>query len=410
VNSTDLRYEAALLLACINTTSSPQEKSARIDHLLQKPIEWDYFTRLVMTHGLASTVCAELKSKLGPSGVPLEIFAGLRFWAVSNVKTMDLVVTQLAAVMSRLGAAGICTVTLKGPPLSQLVYGDISVRTSSDLDVLVRPVDVPVAAELLISAGFSSRTYDRKAFTSGFFRNTSDDFTSATAPVAVDLHWRTQERYFPYGPDDDKIWSRSETVFVKGQEVRTLGAGDHLLYLCAHASKHGWPNLASVLDIAALLRARPELDLGALIAEAGRLRFKRMVVLALALAHNLVTAALPNEALRAIRSDPIVSRLTKRISSRLTTQLENPTVISSWVVMASTLELPLDKVRLFLRHVLIPIADDRAKVPLPTSLYPLYYVIRPMRLVGKASMMVAKASIMVAQRRKRILPSRDVSA
>jgi hypothetical protein len=393
VNSTDLRYEAALLLACINTTSSPQEKSARIDHLLQKPIEWDYFTRLVMTHGLASTVCAELKSKLGPSGVPLEIFAGLRFWAVSNVKTMDLVVTQLAAVMSRLGAAGICTVTLKGPPLSQLVYGDISVRTSSDLDVLVRPVDVPVAAELLISAGFSSRTYDRKAFTSGFFRNTSDDFTSATAPVAVDLHWRTQERYFPYGPDDDKIWSRSETVFVKGQEVRTLGAGDHLLYLCA-----------------ALLRARPELDLGALIAEAGRLRFKRMVVLALALAHNLVTAALPNEALRAIRSDPIVSRLTKRISSRLTTQLENPTVISSWVVMASTLELPLDKVRLFLRHVLIPIADDRAKVPLPTSLYPLYYVIRPMRLVGKASMMVAKASIMVAQRRKRILPSRDVSA
>jgi Uncharacterised nucleotidyltransferase len=399
VNSTNLRPEAALLLACIDMSSTPEEKSARINHVLQQPIDWDYFTCLVMTNGMASMTCAHLKSRVGPGRVPAEIYAGLRYWDASNAKSTDQITEELASIMSRFEAAQIPAIALKGPALSQLAYANIFMRNSSDLDILVRPVDVTVAAELLISAGFRSRTYNREAFTSGFFRNTSDDFTSESARAPIDLHWQLSERYFPFGPDEDGLWSRTETVLLNGREVRTLGAGDHLLFLCAHASKHGWRNLISVVDIAALLNARPALDLCALIEDAARLRFRRMLLLGLSLSHRLAGGQLNNHAITIIARDNTVRKLSDQFSARLVSQAHPQSVLNIWLAAAGTLDSRYGKFQMFAAHTLRPISDDYANLPLPRTLYHLYYVIRPLRLTAKAASTIAKLAWTLIRKR-----------
>jgi hypothetical protein len=399
VNNASLRPEAALLLACVNVSSTPEEKSACIDYLLLQPINWDRFTRLVMMHGIVSIVCEHLKLKVGPDRVPAEIYAGLRYWDVSNSKSMNQIADELTSMMARFEAAQIPAIALKGPALSQLAYGNIYMRNSLDLDILIRQVDVPVAAEILISAGFRSLTYNREAFTSGFFHNTSDDFTSAFAEASIDLHWRIREGYYPFGPDEQALWSRTDSVLLKSKEIRTLGAADNLLFLCAHASKHGWRNLISVVDIAALLKVRPELDPCALIEEAARLRFRRMVLLGLSLAHQLAGVRLKDETVTTIQRDRSVGDLSEKISLYLVSQEYPRNLGETWMAAAGTIDSCLARIQMVAAHTLNPIADDYAKLPLPRTLYPLYYVIRPLRLTAKLASTIAQRAWTLIRKR-----------
>lgn len=380
--------EAELLLVSIDAASAPSEKSVRIGDLLRRGLDWTRLTRMTMTHRLVPMVCRNFNSK--PDSIPIEAFAGLRFSYWSNVNSADQCTANLIRLIGQLKAIRLTPLVLKGPALSLLAYGDISTRQYFDLDILVHPFDVVRAAEVLISAGYRGRTYERKAFESGFFRNTSDEFSSESGICLVDLRWKISDWYFPFGPDEHALWSRTETVNLKGHDVRTLGAADHLLFLCAHASKHGWPDLLSVADIAALLRARPALDLRAAIEEAERLHFERMVLVGLLLAHRLAHAALPEDVLALINKDSAVTALGERISARLLAQSEALSELERWSVMLRTIDRPRDRLRVLLSLGLIPTGGDHSRLPLPRSLYPLYYLVRPFRLIGTGAAMMAR--------------------
>ncbi len=376
--------EAQLLLACINVSTSPEEKSARIDILLQQTIDWDRFTLLVMTHGLASFVCPVLKPKVGPDGVPFHTFAGLRYWELANVANAQRNAEELAALMSHFDAAGIPALVFKGPALAVAAYGNPAIRNYSDLDILVSRARVVTSAEILIANGYNVHSFNREVFESGFFHNKSNNFYSERA--SVDLHWILQDPWFPFSPDEEALWSHTETFVLNGREFRTLGAANHLLFICVHAAKHGWPTLASIVDIAAFLTACPEVDLVALIDEATRLRSRRMLLLGFSLAHQLAGAPLKNQVWRIIDGDHAVCKLTEQISARLLTQLQYQSVVDRWISAASTLESRSEQLRMFALHILNPIADDYVRFPLPPAFYPLYYILRPLRLAANLAM------------------------
>jgi hypothetical protein len=387
--------EGDLLLASIDASRTPEERDAGIRDLLGQKLDWNLLTRMTVTHRLVPMICPSLG--LRPALVPFETFAGLRLCYLSNWSMAERCAGDLVKLFSEFKTAGVSAIALKGPTLSLMAYGDISTRQYFDLDVLVRASDVVTVAEVLNSAGYRGRTYDRDAFQIGFFRNTSDEFGTEGSPCLIDLRWKIADWYFPFGPDEDALWSRTETIRLKGYEVPTLGAADHLLFLCAHASKHGWPDLLSVADIAALLRARPGLDLHALIEEAERLHFKRMVVVGLLLAHRLARAPLPRDILGLIKEDPAANALGDRICERLLGRWEAPSELGRWIVALRTIERPRDRLRVLLSLGLLPTASDHASLRLPRSLYPLYYLVRPLRLAGRgAAMMARRASRRIA--------------
>ena len=374
----------------------PEERIARLKGLLGQRLDWNRLSRMSLKHRVVPMVCHNLGSKRG--AMPFEAFAGLRFHYLSNADRANRCANDLITLVGLFEAAGVSVLVLKGLALSLVAYGDISTRQSLDIDILVRDRDLVRAAEVLGSAGYQGRTYDRIAFESGFFRNTSDEFGTERGACPIDLRWKISDWYFPFGPEENGLWSRSETVSLKGHELPTLDAADHLLFLCAHASKHGWPDLLSIADIGALLRARPLLDLSALIDEAARLHFKRMVLVGLLLAHRLTHAPLPEDVLGTIEADSAVTALGQRIERRLLAQEEAPSGLERWKVTLGTIERRRDRLGVLLKLGLAPTAADYASVHLPRVLYRLYYLVRPFRLAMTALVTaVHRASSLIIQ-------------
>jgi hypothetical protein len=383
--------EAQLLLASIDVSSTSAERSGVILGLIRKGLDWNRLNRMIVTHRLTPLVYSNLSSKRISDGVPFEALLALRVHYLSYASHTVRIANEAVRLLGLLEGGGIPALILKGPALALMAYGGVSMREYGDLDLLVHRDDLVPAAELLISAGYSPRTWDREAFESGFFSNTSDDFATVGGKSVVDLHWGILTWYFPFGPDEDALWSRSETIRIEGNELRMLAATDHLLFLCAHASKHGWHDLASVADIAALMQARPEIDLGALIDEATRLHSRRILLLGLYLAHHLAHAALPDTVLRILNGDSSVNALGEQICARMMSGAELPGKLAKLRMTLKTIERRSDRLRFVLSLGLQPTTGDYAIVRFPRALYPLYYLVRPFRVVRKGHAMLGQA-------------------
>jgi hypothetical protein len=99
--------------------------------------------------------------------------------------------------------------------------------------------------------------------------------------------------------------------------VRSLAPEDLLLILCVHGAKHYWSRLGWICDVAALLRASPQLGWKRVIEQACQLGGKRMLALGLYLAHELLGASLPEVVWRWVQTDDVVPWLATQVRLRL---------------------------------------------------------------------------------------------
>ena len=78
---------------------------------------------------------------------------------------------------------------------------------------------------------------------------------------------------------------------------------------------------------------------------------------------------------------------------RLVTRLQPLGALERWMGAARIVDSPGDGLRMWIAYFSIPMADDYARWPLPRSLFPLYYGIRPLRLAAKATVMIARRAV-----------------
>ena len=200
--------------------------------------------------------------------------------------------------------------------------------------------------------------------------------------VAVELHWRIAGAVSDFGLDYARLWSRLGVVALGGRLVPVLEPVDLLLVLCIHGAKHAWERLAWICDVAELVRRTPELDWTALVAEAEELKAGRIVGLGLLLADELLDAPLPAHVAALVRSDRALAPLAASVRSWLFQPPRGG---------AGTFRFHLGtrvgwrgKTELALRSLTALNQQDLGGVRLPDAVLPLYYVARPLRLVGKA--------------------------
>ena len=109
-------------------------------------INWADLLVLAESHGVFPAFCREYSGDLP------EVFRErLRtHWATSAFLTSEL--DRLLRLFTRNGVEAL---PLKGPVLAESLYGSISLRTSDDIDLLVKAADFATAQSLLIEAGFA---------------------------------------------------------------------------------------------------------------------------------------------------------------------------------------------------------------------------------------------------------------
>ena len=351
-----------LLLECAR--ARPDLDTVR--RLAASASDWSVLAGQATRHGVASLVSWYLNQAC-PEGAPAPLRDRFRQNAGRNL----LLTGELLRLLGVSEAASIPLVPFKGPVLAWSLYENPALREMSDLDVLVRPRDADRAIGLLRSHGYRPQfpCVDRRFFGA----NQEMPLVREDGQVAVDLHWGLLPRYFPL--DASAFFERLAPEPIAGRQVLTFCPEDLLLFLCLHGSKHGWTSLAWLCDIARLLDRRP-VNWDDVLTRAQASHVSRCLWLGLTLARDLLGAAAPE-----------LRRETLAASAR--EQLMNGSGDVSMRFQLALLERLTDKVR-FWQGILAPTPADFESLHIPASLFPAYYLARPLRLAVKHGLLATR--------------------
>lgn len=289
---------------------------------------------------------------------------------------------ELLAVLKAFEHAGIDAMPFKGVVLAASAYGDIVERTAGDLDVLVYYHDLPRAAQILKDRGYELKTKVRKDGSPATENYFEYHFERADDGMVLELRWRlelTQPRY-THDLGMEWAWPRRRTVNLAGSDVPNLDPVSCLLMLCMHGSKHVWSRLIWICDVAKLLESESGLDWDYAQREAKRVGLNRCLALGVLLARNVAGAPVPARVLRHFEADRTVRGLSNFLGEHVA---EEPGMLPPGRIPYTVQLLSFrERAAIVLSPSFLRPTDlDRAVVTLPKSLTPLYYFIRPFRIL-----------------------------
>jgi hypothetical protein len=382
LNHSDLSPEAALVLCCATTAASPA-RTATAAELSARVRDWDRVADIAKRHAVLPLVHRYLKLEC-PAALPEEGMAKLQTpWQMLALYNRHLA-AELVRLMDLLKAANLAAVAFKGPVLAAMAYGSIDLRQYIDLDILIRRDDLPRVAEILTAEGYVSPHIRREGLMTGYFQEYEDAFFATGGLGAIDVHWKVTSRAFRFAPDEESMWQRAQTIDLAFGSVNAIAPEDLLLYLCVHAAKHGWVTLGGICDVAETIRSRPGIDLKAMLAEATALGSRRMFLTGIRLAHDLVGAPVTEALVSIARSDRAVSALATSIARGLFGKAAQRSAhFDPWAVPIRSIEGAGARAHYIAHRILVPTMGDYELMPLPTALFPLYWLIRPFRMVAQ---------------------------
>lgn len=382
----DLCPEALLLLHCARTSLDDESKD-RLEHLCRTvKIDWDLFLRSAETHGLTPLAYWHLKS-LCHRGVSFERLQELAELFMSNAGRSLAHADELVKILELFKDHGIEAIPFKGPALAQHCYGDVTLRPTGDLDILVAKESVKSAMQLLREDGYrpclwrdkvlSDRVFDSARFMDLCFEYT---FSKRRAGIFVDLHWQIMsEAYVKLSAPELTQHTVQRKFFAK--TVTVFDDELSLMLLCAHACNHGFYRINWIVDVAQTID-RLQIDWPRYLEWTRTTGTHRMVLLG-----AYLTQFLPNKnAIPALQeqidADPEVRRWGDEIIARF---LHDPTVsqwkeLKGWVFRLSMKERLREKLNLLTGFTFRPTIDEYINLPLSNSLFRLYCVIRPLGL------------------------------
>jgi hypothetical protein len=369
-----------LLLRCVRRALPDASAATRFEP--GDAVDWNALVRLSLWHGVLPLVRRHVAG-CTPETIPDLVRERIESHGVAIAGANQRLLLELLELLEIFARAGLPTVSLKGPLLAATVYGDVSARQLTDLDIFVPPERSAEAADLLRARGHLVRSQQATGF----------DTYRESDGLSIDVQWALGQREWCLPVDLAELWPRLEQTAIEGRIVQQPRPDDYLRFLCAHGATHCWCALKWIADVAMLVeRFKGRIDWPSLLTTARRRGGLRQLLLGLRLSHDVLGASIPAAAATAIHRDPAVIPLAREIQSRLFAVTAAPTHQGSygyfaggWLYMR-TRERARDRVPFLLsvpRRVITPTARDRAVVALPRSLGWGYYLVRPFRLATR---------------------------
>ena len=262
------------------------------------------------------------------------------------------------------------------------MYGDISLREFSDLDVIVREKDLSKAEDILTARGYQADFPDRDYRSAFLSYQGQYAFRDSSTQISIDLHWQLSSKGVVSPLQLAEIWPRIEKVVIADRTVPTLAHDDLALFLAAHGTKEGWRSLIWVCDFAELLRKYQDIDWVAVFDRAERSHSSRALLLAVDLASTLLDAPAPAALIDRTCKNSALRTLAEEAKLRMS-RVDPEQEFGEFLTGLNTHDR--------LRHRLWPIAtllttrtvSDYQSMPLPKPLWRIYHLTRPFRLASK---------------------------
>ncbi len=299
------------------------------------------------------------------------------------VRRSMMMSAELLQLMQLFETNGIEAIAFKGPALGEIAYGSVILRQYGDLDILIKHDAIKKTIALLLERGYRPEI-DLQDSTIDTFYNCVNVIGLYKGPVRVEIHWELLSKNYAIDWDEETLWHDTETVMINHKPIKILSFENHILYLCAHGSKHLFERLEWICDIDRAVRAEKDVDWDHLMSVAKALGIERMLLFGLTLSELLFQLPLPKEVLHKIDNDPAIDDLIQKvIDLHYSSKGANTKSYSTFRLLWQMRENFNDRLRFAYRGLFAPKFDDFKFVALPKKALFLYPIIRPFRLLVK---------------------------
>jgi hypothetical protein len=372
--------ERAMLVCCARTDMDPRMvERARL--LARQIADWPSLTRTAEMHGVLPLLFRNL-DRTCPEIVPHETLEHLREKYEGGYRRNLVMTGELCRLVTLFQSQDIPVIPFKGPTLAAAAYGHLGLRPFDDLDILIRKQDVQKAIALLADEGYIPQFHFTERQTRAYIDTRYEmSLRDRRRKIFVELQWEIVPRYFGFQLDVQELWSNSQQD--RSTELPTLPPEDLLLILCVHGSKHLWHRLSWICDIAQMIRAYPQLNWQRVVESAQEQGIMRKVLLGLSLSNALLETELPKEISRLAQTDATVASLASNVLEVLFRDPPNVGPAESVFFHLKSTDGFRDRMLYMWGFVLTTTPGDWTANPLPGPFFPLYYLIRPLRLAKK---------------------------
>ena len=359
----------ALLIECCRHESDDH----KLEYLAGQISDWAGFLESSYAHGVYALVAKSLKSI---HAVPDPIKSVLKITNLDIARRNMTMTAELLRIMKLLEDSGISALAIKGPVLSQMIYGDITQRQFADLDILVDENDLYHAGKVLDENGYYFEQPLKYLKNKTLLKIEKDiTFSNEQQNIYIEIHWRLFAGKLFAKSNIDLFQENPVMVRVNHQNIATLDDSIYILYLLLHGSKHLWNRLEWIVDIDRLVRTKSAIDWELIRKSAQVMEIEPMIYLGTMMCHRIFETPFPLGMIEAAQHYPNISNASDKLMDRF---YQN-SIHKVYQAMSNSYYLGIEeshyKKNPFFR--LTPL--DIYTLDLPHWLSPLYYLI----LIGR---------------------------
>ncbi len=371
-------------LICLSTVPSLNERiRQRMIGLVDEGLDWSYVVWMARSHEVLSLLSDRLEWAC-PHLVPDLVLTQLRDHVRNKVKSQRLLMMELVRVLKFLENHQLLAIPLLSPVLSEFIYKQIGLRSYSNLEILLPKKEVLKGWELLQTLGYQTSISNCPSQAVRCIDVQSEvSFRCREQNSYLKLCWDGNRHHLAFPFDLTEMATRLQSIEVMGKKVQTLSTEDIILVFCERSTRQAWQTLGSIADIAWLLADSRELNWDVMVERAKRYGSQRRLFLGLSLAQEMMSVELPGNACKRIAGKRELGYLAETVYQRLFQKPDKlPQRLRKGFFYFRVKDSLQQKLRDGLRSLFVPTTEDCVFMPLPKRLFPLYYLIRPIHLLG----------------------------
>ena len=210
---------------------------------------------------------------------------------------------RLERLLARFHEQGVDCIVLKGGDIIPRLYGVWGLRPMMDIDLLVRPADLPTIDSIVRQLGYRPAIDGNPSYI--------DPDNTTSLDLAEDI-W--------YLDDTEGIWQRAVSRIQGGVQVKGMGASDLLIFLTAYVVVYRGALSVSYARDVALLVEKEAVDWDFVGEEAARRHLKIPIYHGLAYAARMGRADIPRPSLTRLAPSGRAERVLLYVLRRLCTE------------------------------------------------------------------------------------------
>lgn len=353
-----------------------KENNLKIDDTTSA-IDWKLFLDLAFHHRVYPILYSRLKNmdeKVVPSFVTQFLYQQYKI----NTLQMLQLSSEIEHIDNIFKDNNIKSLFLKGPFLSKELYGDLSLRPSSDIDILVPINELVSVNKILLDNGYIHEAELHTVLGDWKWRHHHREYFNNEKGIKVEIHWRLNP-----GPGKEpsfnEMWERKRISKISSKTVNYLGKEDLFLFLVCHGARHGWSRIRWLVDIDKIIRN--DLDWVLLLKLLKRFNYVHIAGQAIILSSAHLNTPIPKE-VNMLK----IGKRAKKLAEAASFYFENMVNIHSPPVPKNIAIyhrnhlfslMSFQQKFLFGISCMYPYPTDVETLPLPERFHFLYFVLRP---------------------------------